>query len=485
MNGCEMSIRMKTLCRKGSWVAILALVSACASSGPQKYLSFFQSVEKLRVDPSQGQAVLQSSCAQGSHASCAVLGEEVPLVEPVPVLQGPTGDSSTQVVVLLRAGQEVQSFLWELGEFRLVEPSDSRVIALPNNLGRLLHFKYDGLKTENRYSLQIVGAAGELLDARELRTVDTAKKNAAVAVASCMDDAHGLATKVWQELASEEPDALFLIGDNVYTDKGKGTLGVGSVQALWERHAETRRTLSLFFLPRLIPTFATWDDHDYGQNDGDRTFRFRSDSKEVFRAFFGGFNIPGVWEQGPGVASRWMAFGQRFFFLDNRSFRSPPKEKFSQTHFGADQEAWLLTELSSGVPSWLLSGDQFFGKYHSFESYEGQRPESFSRFLKRLKAQSSKAVFFSGDRHLAEIMQVPKETLGYVSFEVTSSSIHAAVYPSTWEKTPNPRQIEGVAGENNYALVKTQAGEGWAMDVRVLGPGKKRLISRKLDLIKP
>ncbi len=485
MNGCEMNKRMKTLYRKGSWVAALGLISACASSGPQTYLSFFQSVQKVRAEPAQAQSFLQSACAQGSLAGCAVLGQEVPLAEPLPVLQGPTGETSTQVVVLVRSGQEIQTFLWELGVLRLAEPSDSRVIELPGGLGRLLHFKYDGLKTEARYSLQIVGAAGELLDARELQTTDTAKKSSLIALASCMDDAHPLSTQIWQDLAKAEPDALFLLGDNVYADKGKGLTGISSLQTLWERYAETRRTLSLFFLPRLIPTFATWDDHDYGQNDGDRTFRFRSESKEVFRAFFGGFNIPGVWDQGPGVASRFSAFGQRFFFLDNRTFRSPPKDKISQTQFGADQEAWLLTELSSDVPSWLLSGDQFFGKYHGYESYEGQRPESFTRFLKRLKAQGSKVVFFSGDRHLAEVMQLQKEVLGYTTYEVTTSSIHAAVYPSTWDKTPNPRQVEGVAGVNNFALVKTESGQGWAMDVRVLGPGNKRLISRQLDLVKP
>jgi alkaline phosphatase D len=484
MNGCEMNEWMKTLFRKGSWVAVAAVFSACASSGPQKYLSFFQSVEKLRTHPTEGQPLLQSACGQGSLAACAVLGQEVPHAEPLPILQGPTGEASTQVVVLARLAQEVQVFLWDLTEFRLQDPTEARVVEVPGGLGRLLHFKYEGLKSEARYSLQIVGAAGELLDARELQTIDTNKKIASIALASCMDDGHPLATQVWQELAKTEPDALFLLGDNVYADKGKGLTTGNSVQALWDRYSETRRTLSLFFLPRLIPVFATWDDHDYGQNDGDRTFPLRAQAKEIFKAFFGGFNLPGVWEQGPGVASRFTGFGQRFVLLDNRSFRSPPKDK-SQTHFGADQEAWLLTELSSEMPTWLLSGDQFFGKYHGFESYEGQRPGSFTRFLKRLKAQSSKVAFFSGDRHLAEVMQMSKETLGYPTFEVTTSSIHAAVYPSTWDKTPNPRQVEGVAGVNNYAVVRSEVGQGWALDVRVFGPGNKRLISRQFEIIKP
>lgn len=56
------------------------------------------------------------------------------------------------------------------------------------------------------------------------------------------------------------------------------------------------------------------------------------------------------------------------YFLDGRSFRTLHPEG---SHIGIDQEAWLLKNLIDETnPSILIKGDQFFGGYHSFESFE-------------------------------------------------------------------------------------------------------------------
>jgi alkaline phosphatase D len=473
---------LKSLCSLVSCVVVFAFGSGCASSGLQRYQSFFQAVELAKgAEPEKTEEALRSACSQNSSAACYVLGNEVPRVGPVPIAQTGTSETATEVVVLMDAAQQAQIFLWNLQNRTLIEARDTKTIELPQRLGKIVQVRFEGLAWGVKYGVQVVGAAGELLDGRELQTVDLSKKKALIAVASCMDDKHALALSMWPELLSHEPEALFLLGDNVYADTGVPA-GQMTVEKLWARYAETRRTLPLFFSPKLLPVLATWDDHDFGQNDGDRTFPLRSQAKEVFDAFFGTAEIPGVWDRGPGVSKRWNAFGQRFLFLDNRSFRAPPKEKSSQTHFGVDQEAWLFTELYGETPAWLISGDQFFGKYHKFESYEGNHPESFKRLLKRLKQQSVLALFLSGDRHLAEVMEIERDALGYNSYEITTSSIHASVYPSPWKETPNPRQIEGVASVNNYALLEADATQGMTLWVRVYGPGGKRLISRKLEM---
>ena len=48
-----------------------------------------------------------------------------------------------------------------------------------------------------------------------------------------------------------------------------------------------------------------------------------------------------------------------------------------QTHFGAEGERWLSEQLAqSKEPTFLVSGDQFFGGYHPFESYRGQSSQA-------------------------------------------------------------------------------------------------------------
>src|SRR5690606_32127208 len=140
-----------------------------------------------------------------------------------------------------------------------------------------------------------------------------------------------------------------------------------------------------------------------------------------------------------------------------------------------DQQAWLFTELAGSTPTWLISGDQFFGGYHAYESYEGRHPRSFQAFLRRLKSQSAPVVFLSGDRHLAEIMEIPESLLGFRTFEITTSPIHAKVYDDPWKEFPNPRQIEGVAGVLNYAILETDTTSGFSVRVRLYGPDRRRL----------
>ena len=460
----------------------LLFLPHCASGGPQRYQSFFQAVELARsADAQSAQEALVSACSQSSSAACDAIGRDTKPADRVPILQGATIDTYTEVVLLLDTKATYQVFLWEKTAGKLIEAVETVPTDVPGGASRLVQLRYDGLSPVARYRLQVVGPAGELVDGRDLATLDTAKKRVHFAVASCMESKHPLQAQMWTELLSQEPELLFLIGDNVYADS-EAPGAVTPPEVLWRRHLETRKELALFKAPKLIPILSVWDDHDFGKNDGDRTYPYRAESKKIYQAFFGRSEYPGIFDRGPGVASRLSAFGQRFFLLDARSFRSPVVDKKNQTHFGVDQEAWLFTDLYSQVPSWLLSGDQFFGAYHTFESFEGRHPESFRRFIRRLKVQTSPAIFVSGDRHLAEMMEIPADVLGYRSYEITSSSIHAAVYPDAFKRTPNPRQVEGAAGVNNYVLIEAEAGTTLQATVRAYGPDRRRLFTRSFEV---
>ena len=51
------------------------------------------------------------------------------------------------------------------------------------------------------------------------------------------------------------------------------------------------------------------------------------------------------------------------------------------THWGYQQEKWLTRELSrNNKPAWLIQGDQFFGAYHRFESYEKRPPHQLQAY---------------------------------------------------------------------------------------------------------
>jgi hypothetical protein len=93
--------------------------------------------------------------------------------------------------------------------------------------------------------------------------------------------------------------------------------------------------------------------------------------------------------------------------------------------------------------------------------------------------------FISGDRHLAELMKIPKSIFGYETYELTTSAIHASVYPSSWDKTPNPNQIEGTAGSWNYVIMDTLSLPGkLGLHLNVFGPNQKILLKKDLEIRK-
>ncbi|MCY4643483.1 MAG: alkaline phosphatase D family protein [Bacteriovoracales bacterium] len=324
-------------------------------------------------------------------------------------------------------------------------------------------WKATGLQLGTKYTLVIRNAQSRVLDRRFFWALDTSSTSPTIAVASCMSDRYDddIQEKNWKSVIQNRPDMIFLIGDNVYADKHIGLKGSARPKDLWKRYLDVRTTLYLFKSKRLIPTLAVWDDHDYGVNNGGKHYKYKKEAKEVFEAFYPQRPISGAphFRRGPGVSSVFRAFNMQWIFLDNRTFRD---KKGGERHWGLQQERWLMEQLNSKQKfhgNAIIQGDQFFGGYHTYESFEGYHQKNFTQMMKKIFKSKFPSFFLSGDRHLFELMEIPKEEFGYKTYEVTTSGIHAKVYPGDWEwdKRPNPRQIKGIGEVNNYALLRFHA----------------------------
>jgi hypothetical protein len=68
------------------------------------------------------------------------------------------------------------------------------------------------------------------------------------------------------------------------------------------------------------------------------------------------------------------------------------------------------------------------------------------------------------------------------TFELTTSAIHAKVFPTHWDKSPNPLQTDGVANTFNYALINSHVEDQHLIaHVRAFGPGNMLLFERDLS----
>ncbi|MCB0362030.1 MAG: hypothetical protein KDD35_04895, partial [Bdellovibrionales bacterium] len=190
----------------------------------------------------------------------------------------------------------------------------------------------------------------QVIDQRIISRPDLKKAHFKIALASCMDDRFEKEQRqIWQELLENKLDYLFLLGDNVYaTSLLSPTEKMVSKSQLWQRYVETRQKLTLYHTKELIPTLAIWDDHDYGTRDGDKTYPFRQQAKEVFNAFYAqDQDIPGVFTLGPLNSALFKAFQGRFFLLDDRFQREPSgSDQGKYAHYGQEQEDWLFEGLA-------------------------------------------------------------------------------------------------------------------------------------------
>jgi alkaline phosphatase D len=321
---------------------------------------------------------------------------------------------------------------------------------------KVSHVYIENLSPNESYRLEVKTQDKQWKDTRHFKTLKENNENLRVLVASCMSDSFNeIGNQIWPKAFSHNPDVVFLTGDNLYADVYSG-IYIGSkiptsVEHLWRRHIDHAMLMKVYRMKKLVPTFTTWDDHDFGLNNGDKSYKNKVESAKIFKTFFPTFSNEFV-SLGKGVGSSFKFRGNNFLFLDARSFRDGESKK-NGFHFGTEQRDWIKSQLSSGDRlNWLISGDQFFGAYHPYESFEGLHPTEFKKFVSELKGLDKRYAFMSGDRHLVEVMKISEKELGKTAMEYTVSGMHTKMYPGSLDRDPNTRRVDGFDGEPNYAI---------------------------------
>jgi alkaline phosphatase D len=94
---------------------------------------------------------------------------------------------------------------------------------------------------------------------------------------------------LWSLINSFSPQKLVLLGDNVYADKEPGESvhkKMMGPQVFKQLYDELKSDTSFQALTAKKEHFmATIDDHDYGQNNADKTFRFRHEAQVHLNIF--------------------------------------------------------------------------------------------------------------------------------------------------------------------------------------------------------
>lgn len=363
------------------------------------------------------------------------------------ILQGPY--HPTQVIVTVVHNRDNLSY--SLNGATIIEPVQIRQKRMPHSNWVLETILFKKVPGNMSYTLQVL-SKNKIIDQRIIQS--QTNRPLQIAAGSCMDDTYDqLQKKQWSNLFSKTPTHLFLIGDNIYLqpdhiDKLKPITPL----IIWNRHIENRVTLNLYRQKYLVPTYAIWDDNDYGPSDSDSLFKHKKIAQERYRQFFPlGAESPFL-NKGPGISFATTIDRTQFVFLDNRSFRinSGPKKQI----FGNQQIEWMMNRLrKKRLSRWLISGGQFFGDHHPFESFSRIFPKKFKAFLARIRAKKMKLTLLTGDRHLFEVQEIPKKFFGYKTYEITTSGLHSKMYKNSVNKYKSPYLLFGKSNEANYILL--------------------------------
>jgi len=263
--------------------------------------------------------------------------------------------------------------------------------------------------------------------------------NFAVAFTSCMYPARVPVQPIWDQVALHRPAALLLIGDNNYMPNLTGAYEtseeiVGYAMARYHRYL---RDLPGFrSVLATTPTYGIWDDHDFGPDNSDRTFRWKDLSLSLFKKYYPNpsAGLPEV----PGVFTSFEIGDAQFFLLDDRYYRDPNKAADRSTMLGSGQLAWLKQSLKDSKATFkvLVNGGTMLVDRQGSGEYWANFGQERDQFLSWLSENRINGILFAaGDWHVGTLNRLHRQQDPYPLYELLSSNAGVSLPPPASEET--------------------------------------------------
>lgn len=288
---------------------------------------------------------------------------------------------------------------------------------------------------------------------------DTKQTPLTIAFGSCNDQKKENA--LWKEIIKHQPYIWIWGGDATYSDTDNMDTLKRDYQVVWDNKDYQA-------LQKNTKIHGTWDDHDYGLNDGGTYFSAKKASQQVFLDFIG---VPkndkrrqreGVYHAETINTSKGSV---KIIVLDTRYFRTDltknpnakkryiPNKYGDGTMLGDAQWAWLENELKTSTASFnlIMSSVQVLSNQHGFEAW-GNMPHEVDKLKKLIQTTQAKGVVvLSGDRHISEFSKTSIEGVSYPLVDFTSSGLTHAY--TAYSGEPNPFRVGELVPKISYGLL--------------------------------
>ena len=306
-----------------------------------------------------------------------------------------------------------------------------------------------------------------------------------LAFGSC---AHSYDTiKIFNSINARQPALWIWLGDIVYGD-------THDMSVLREKYDLQKAKPEYQVLLAQSKVIGTWDDHDYGINDGGKYYPMKNESKAELLRFLDTDPLDPLNNREGAYSAYDLKLGDnliRVLLLDTRYFRDTLTADTLTTArylinesgdiLGEQQWSWLEEQLSAedanlfivGSSIELIAEEQGFEKWANF-------PAARKRFFETLKFSGSTPVFvISGDRHIAELSKIEFDYLEYPLFDFTASGL-----THTWGvrfPEENKYRVDSLIVSKNYGLLDIDfTSNRPVIDLKVIDEEDRVLLSKQI-----
>ena len=266
---------------------------------------------------------------------------------------------------------------------------------------------------------------------------------------------------IWDAVNAFGPELFVFLGDNIYAD-------TEDMAVMRDKYAQLAAKPGFQRLRASTPLIATWDDHDYGINDGGAEYKMKRESKDIFLDFWNEpANSPR--RRRDGIYTSYV-YGPperrvQVILLDLRWWRTPllgynvlpedrgpyiPNPDPAAVFMGEEQWAWFEQELRQPAAVRLIgSSTQFLADNPGWEAWV-QFPYEFRRMLAVLtRTRANGLIFISGDTHYTELSRL-EGAAPYPLYDMTSSGL-----TETWPYlAPNRNRVGEGFSQPNFGVVE-------------------------------